>query len=91
MYKKEEEAITKQTYHMSHLFLTRNIKAEDLMSSCGTWSMNWTFIFIGAVFAFPASSPTWNQIIRKPWKTELKVPDKKNKYIQQIFNMAENW
>lgn len=47
----------KQT-QISHLFLTRNIKAADLISSFGTWSINWIFVFIGAVFACPSSSPT---------------------------------
>ena len=51
-------------YNISHLFLTRNINIDDLMSSCGTWSINWTFIFIGAVFALPFSSPTWNEDIK---------------------------
>ena len=45
--------------HMSHLFFTRNIKADDFMSPCGTWSINWIFIFNGAAFALPLSSPTW--------------------------------
>lgn len=45
--------------HISHLFFTRNIKADDLRSSWGTWSMNWTFIFQGAVLALPFSSPTY--------------------------------
>lgn len=50
--------------YISHLFLMRNINADDFMSSCGTWSMNWTFIFIGTVFALPTSSPTWDWDIR---------------------------
>ena len=47
--------------HISHLFFTRNVKAEDFEFSCRISSINWILVFTVAVFNLPRSSPIWNQ------------------------------